>query len=149
MAEISLDGGILGLIAQCHLTWKRYLQRRLVKHGVTLKQLYVLSRLAENASLFPAEIAELIYSDRPTASSIIRNLEKKGWVSRSIDPNNARRTLIAISGDGRSKISSIKGANVFSGPDFARPLRIFSKPEIQRVEENLGRLLDHLREVTT
>jgi DNA-binding MarR family transcriptional regulator len=139
-------GSVLGLIAQCHLTWRRYLQRRLRKHGITLKQYYVLARLSENTSLQPMKLAELLYCDRPTVSIVIRNMRRKGWVDRSIDAGDARHIQVVITRAGREKLSAIRRDDVFAGSELAKPLEIFSQSEISDLENGLSRLLEHMKQ---
>jgi hypothetical protein len=78
------------------LTWRRGLQKGYVPHGVTLKQSYVLRQLCSREYLHPSDIAEMLYCDRPTATVIIRNMERQGWVTREPDSVNRKRFRIRI-----------------------------------------------------
>jgi len=95
-------------IGVIYLAWSRRLQKELLPHGLTLKQLHVLQELQRRPVLHPAEIAEMLYSDRPTATVIIANLQKNGWVTSERDPENGRRKCIAISPAGRAKVAAVK-----------------------------------------
>jgi hypothetical protein len=71
----------IGVIA---LTRSRRLQRQLLPHGLTLKQLHVLQELTRREVLNPSQIAETLFADRPTATVIIRNRRRLG--SQEQDP---------------------------------------------------------------
>jgi DNA-binding MarR family transcriptional regulator len=144
----SESSGLLGLIAQCHLQWKRYLQQRLAPLGITLKQYYVLAQLARLGTAYPAELAKMLYSDRPTASVVIRNLERKRWIRRSLDPENARHTLVALTTEGRDKLDAVEEAGAFNGQDRVRPLSIFAAEERKTLRRLLARLHNYLEETT-
>ena len=73
------------------LTWRRHLQRHLVPFGITLKQVYVLRQLVRREFLYPSKIAEMLFCDRPTATVVIRNLGKQGWVVREKDEQDRRK----------------------------------------------------------
>jgi DNA-binding MarR family transcriptional regulator len=90
------------------LTWRRYLQRQVLPYGITLKQEFVLHQLENRPYLNPAEIAELLFCDRPTATVIINNLAKQGWVSRSKDPENQKYIRISLTQAGRGKVAELR-----------------------------------------
>ena len=139
--------GVMALLAIDHLMWKRHLQRKLTPHGISLKQHYLLSELRRNGVLQPARIAEMLFCDRPTVSVVLRNLVKKGWVSRKPDPENAKQVLVSLTPEGRGKVEEIEGSeNAFaSAPD---PLACFIPSEVKELQQLLRRLHDHLLEVT-
>ena len=90
------------------LRWRRYLQRRIAPHNITLKQSHVLGQLAEKAFLYPSRIAEMLFCDRPTATVVLGNMEKHGWVERQRDTQDRRQTRIMITGQGRDKLAEIR-----------------------------------------
>lgn len=93
----------MNLIGRVFLHWRRTLQKKIHSTGCTLKQYYLLRRLIRSDFLRPTEIAEELYCDKPTASVVIRNLEKKGWISRQKDPKNGRSFLLMITEEGTRK----------------------------------------------
>ena len=138
---------IRALLAKAHLAWKRHFQDRLAPHDITLKQAYLLQKLADADYLYPSRIAELLFCDRPTVSVVVANMEEQGWVQRRRDPDDARRTRVSITGEGREKYRSIAGAlEEGEGPGFD-PLACFDNGEIDALEGLLRRLHDHLQEI--
>ncbi len=137
----------MSLIAIDHLIWKRYLQRELTPHKVTLKQFYLLGDLARQGVLYPMDIAEMLFCDRPTASVVIRNLVKRGWVRREMDPDNAKHVQVRITPEGRDKLQGIQRERE-KHRRREDPLGCFSKSEISALEQLLWRLREHLTRVT-
>lgn len=100
---------VMALIARVHLTWKRHLERALLGQDVTLKQFHLLVELEQHEYLHPARVAEELFCDRPTASVILRNMEKRGWISRRPDPENRKQVRIRLLAAGRRKLASLRG----------------------------------------
>lgn len=99
---------IMSRVGIVFLTWRRYLQRQLLPYGITLKQEYLLHQLESHPYLYPADIAEMLFCDRPTATVIIHNLAKQGWVSRSKDPENQKYIRISLTQAGRGKVAELR-----------------------------------------
>ena len=100
--------GVMTLIARAHLTWKRHLERALVGEDITLKQYHLLVQLDEHEFMRPAQVAEELFCDRPTASVILRNMEKRGWLSRTKDPENKKHVRIRLLAAGRRKMNHVR-----------------------------------------
>lgn len=135
-------GAVLGMIADIYLTWERHRQRQILPFGVSLKQYYVLRQLGEVAYLNPSQIADMLFCDRPTASVIIRNLERDGWVAREHDPDNLRRYRISLTEAGAAKVAAIRGSS-FHPPGFD-PLAVLSAAEVKRLRSLLARVHRHI-----
>lgn len=125
------------------LSWSRRLQRQLLPHGITLKQLHVLQELLRREVLSPSQIAEQLYADRPTATVIIRNLRKSGWVATERDPDNRRRACVRITPSGRQKVREVRQAG-FRGNPSLKLEGLFSPEELERLDSYLARLQRHL-----
>lgn len=130
-------------IGVIYLNWTRRLQRLLLPHGITLKQLHVLQELLRRKVLFPAQIADMLYCDRPTASVIIRNLEKQGWIEKEKDLDNRRRFRILITETGRAKVNEVLSAG-FKGNRGLTLDSLLDEEEIVLLDRLLARLQDYL-----
>lgn len=124
------------------LTWRRYLQRDLNQHKITLKQLYVLKQLSKKEFLYPSQIAEMLFCDRPTATVIIKNLEREKWVKREKDAENAKQVKIILLPSGLEKLLSI--APIDSNEEFD-PIECFTKEEKQQFEILLNKLSEYMK----
>ena len=129
------------------LTWRRYLAGHLVPYGITLKQSFVLGRLAEREYLLPSRIARLLFCDRPTATVIIRNMEKQGWVRRERDTEDRRQIRVIIAEAGRQKLAQIQEQVWEPLESASDPLGCFDQDEIEVLDSLLARLVKHVRQL--
>ncbi|HLJ70020.1 MAG TPA: MarR family transcriptional regulator [Roseiarcus sp.] len=79
----------------------RALERRLVKHGVTLGQFPLLLTLWEEESLTQSEIARRLDIEQPTVANTLRRMERDGLVKAEPDPSHRRQVLIKLTEKGR------------------------------------------------
>ena len=99
----------MSIMGTVFLSYRRGLQKKLLPLGGTLKQHYVLRQLIKREYLLPSEIAEELYCDRPTASVIIKNLLKQGWITKYKDPANGKYFRITITEKGREQAEKACG----------------------------------------
>lgn len=123
--EMDDDERILSGLGYIFLSWRRYLQKAVVDQGITLKQVALLGELTNRQFLYPAEIAEMLFCDRPTAAVIIKNLEKNGLLRREKDKENGKRQRIIITEAGKRKFRSARKA-VMERKNTFSPLGCFS-----------------------
>lgn len=130
---------VIGRIGVISLMWKRYLQKQLLPHNITLKQTYLLKQLIRVDFLYPAKISELLFCDRPTASVIIGNLVKNGWVQKDHDPENKKRVRISITLLGAKKVNQVLEAG-YQGDKSLDPKNILTEKEMKILEGALIKL---------
>jgi DNA-binding MarR family transcriptional regulator len=138
-------GTVMRRLSIVFLTWRRYQQRRVAPLKVTLKQSYVLGQLEKQRFLYPSQIAQMLFCDRPTATVVIKNMEKRGWVERQRDAQDRRQVRIAITGPGRKKLAEIRQPR---GKAAVDPLACFSAEEIGEFDRLLVKLYQHLEKTT-
>jgi len=131
-------------IGRIYLTWTRSLKQQLVPHGITLKQQFVLMQLRNKSFLYPHQIAEMLFCDRPTASVIIRNMVKKGWVDKIKDEENKKQYKIIITDSGRDKYTSLNGASGKEDMDRFDPLKCLSNEERQQLDQIVSKVLKNM-----
>lgn len=95
------------LVSRAHLLWKRRVARDLVPYGVNPKQIYLLRKLRDSGALTPGRIAELVFADRPTVTSMLGTLERAGWITRRRDAANARHVVVEVTTKGLRKLASV------------------------------------------
>ena len=127
------------------LTWRRCLQKRLLPYGVMLKQLYVLRQLKKKEAMSPSQIAELLFCDRPTATSILHTMARNGWIESRQDPLNRKQHLVSLAAAGREKLASLSGFTLEPAFD---PMGCFTEPEREQFEELLHKLHSHMKTMT-
>lgn len=149
---ISEDRGgnpkVMSLVGKSHLAWKRFVQKGLVGEGISLKQFYLLLQLAENPFLQPAMVAELLFCDRPTASVIIRNMEKREWIRREKDPKNRKHIRLFITECGREKLAYVRQLPHLQARFEQDPLACFSPTERRQFEGLLEIFYQHIQSIT-
>jgi DNA-binding MarR family transcriptional regulator len=140
--------GSMGKLGTCFLVWRRWLARGYARHGLSLKQYYLLRHLDRVEYLHPADIADMLFCDRPTATVVIRNMEKAGWVVRTRDPENGKRFRVVLTPRGREKYVTARSdpqrpENLFD------PLACFDAEERAAFDALLGKLEKHLADLPT
>jgi len=137
---------IMQALTVASLTWKRHLQKEVHPHGITLKQFYVLRQLKKEGVLNPSEIAEMLYCDRPTATVVIKNMEKQGWVKRDLDRNDSRRLRVTLEPAGQTKMNKLVRMLTDSKKESFDPLSCFTNKEKEEFTRLLAKLNLHLKE---
>ncbi len=131
-------------MGRLYLTWTRNLKQQLVPHGITLKQQFVLKQLTNKPFLYPHQIADMLYCDRPTASVIIRNMIKNNWIYKVKDEENKKQYRISITEAGMVKYKSLNGASGKEDMDRFDPLKCLSVEEQQQLEKIISKVLKNL-----
>jgi len=135
---------LMNQMGRIYLTWTRKLKQELVPHNITLKQQFLLKQLRKNDFLYPHQIAEMLYCDRPTASVIIRNMAKKNWIEKRRDEDNGKQYKIFITSEGLHKWDSLQGASGVKDMDRFDPLKCLSDEEHAQLEKIISKVLKHL-----
>jgi DNA-binding MarR family transcriptional regulator len=144
----NLNTQVMSELGIAFLTWRRYLQRHLVPLGITLKQYYVLRRLAQREFLHPSEIANMLFCDRPTATVIVRNMEKQEWVNRRKDTQDRRQVRVVITGAGHAKLSEVTQSSLWTAAESAfDPLACFDEAEVDELNRLLAKMNEHLEQI--
>lgn len=103
-----MNGRAMELVSRTHLAWKRRVARSLLPFGLSPKHAYLLRQLAADAGgLSPSRVAELVYADRPSATSLLDTLERNGWIRRQRNPHNRREVRVRITPAGHRKLASV------------------------------------------
>ena len=131
-------------LAWLFLEWRRFLQKRLVGYDISLPQLSLLKNLAKHECMTPSEVAEYMHCDRPTASVIIKNLEKKGLIHRKKGEENARYHQLFISDRGKEYLEYINAA---VPPLNISPFDGLSPEESEQLYELLTKCCDRMKDI--
>jgi len=85
------------------------------------------------------DLAEQLHVDQPRASRIVQSAVELGLARREADPADARRTLIALTEQGRAAVAQARGARADA---VQQALSAFSPAEQAQLAELLTRLAD-------
>ena len=138
---------VMSKLGVVFLKWRRYLQKDLVSHKITLKQHYVLKQLAKKDFLYPSQIADMLFCDRPTATVIIKNMEREGWIKREKDPENGKQTLVSITSEGRTKLDSVEKDIRTEGNHAVDPVECLTGEEQEELRRLLNKLSNYMDDI--
>ena len=71
------------------------------RHGATLPEYAVLTALAEAPGMSNADLARRAYVTPQTMNQVLRELERRGWVSRHPHPGHGRILQAELTGPGQ------------------------------------------------
>ncbi len=77
-------------------------------YNISVTQCYALSNVIERGPLSQNELAADLYLDKSTASRVIAELTRKGYVRRVPDPNDGRVRNLEVTGKGRDLYGRIE-----------------------------------------
>jgi DNA-binding MarR family transcriptional regulator len=106
-------------------------------------QLHVPQELTRREVLNPSQIT--LFADQPTATVIIRNLQRKGWVAKEQDLENRGRWRVPIAPRGRQKVEEVRQVG-FRGNPSLKLDTVFRPEELEQQGAYLERLQRHLEE---
>lgn len=113
------------------------------KHGLTEQQWRVIRVLAEHDAehdgIDASEVAARSFLLAPSLTRILQFLEKKGLVSRSLDDNDQRRSVLELTAKGRRLFARV-------GPDSEQR---YSEIEAEFGHERLEQLYELLADFYT
>jgi MarR family 2-MHQ and catechol resistance regulon transcriptional repressor len=78
----------------------------LARHGLTPTQFGVLEALLHLGPLNQLDIGRKLLVSRGNVTMVVRNLERDGLITRTTDPQDRRRTILALTPRGRRIIAS-------------------------------------------
>jgi DNA-binding MarR family transcriptional regulator len=102
----------------------------------------LLAALAEGRLMSVTELAEAIGVDQPRASRLVQSAVGEGLVVREADPDDARRTRLRITDEGRA---AVHAATSNRRRAIESALDGFSDDERERFADLLGRFAAGLR----
>ncbi|MFH9736504.1 MarR family winged helix-turn-helix transcriptional regulator [Streptomyces roseolus] len=96
-------GHLIRRAEQIHTSlWSRH-----VSEAVTSQQFAVLNALRDRAGIDQRTVARLTSLDRSTTHHIVRRLTEQNFISRVRDETDRRRTLLALTAEGRMLHASL------------------------------------------
>jgi DNA-binding MarR family transcriptional regulator len=100
----SIDHSMGFLTWQIAMCWQRQVNQALAKHGLTYTQFIVLAVTSwlwqKNEAVFQHQIALAARIDRMMTSRVLTSLEKKGFVKRDKETDDARTNTVRLTSKG-------------------------------------------------
>jgi DNA-binding MarR family transcriptional regulator len=128
------------VVAATHLIWMRtnhLLGEALAEHGLTTATFQALWAIDPDAPPPSMKVmAERIYCNAPNLSFITNQLVDRGFVERSVDPDDRRSRVLALTGKGRQARDALVRATVEK-----TPLGVLSDDELRQLLVLLSRAM--------
>ena len=86
----------------------RRLRQEAQRVGVSAQDALLLGVIHKNPGIGVCELADQEQTSRPTMSSHVKRLEGAGWVKRSEDAEDGRRSGLAVTAAGARQIEAIR-----------------------------------------
>ena len=110
MIHGSRDGGVvLALHRATHATL-HVLGARLARLNLSASEINVLANLADGRNRSVGEIASDTATKPTTLTSVLDRLERRGYLTRDLDPADRRSFLVSLTADGRSAAAAARAA---------------------------------------
>lgn len=110
--DAALDNlGILNLaeaLRPALLRVSRRLRQEGQKAGISAQDSLILAQIRKNPGIGVCDLADTEQTSRPTMSSHVKRLEAAGFVRRSNDAEDGRRSGLAVTAAGVRRIEAIK-----------------------------------------
>lgn len=106
---MDMDSELLAerLVDQTELLFRSGPQKQIGKHA--RGECFVLRCLARSAKpLLPSDLSNLAQSSTARIAVVLNTLEKKGYITRAIDPSDRRRVLVSLTPAGAEYIQGVR-----------------------------------------
>src|SRR5262245_41690287 len=92
------------LLSQAALAGDRRVNEELAGEGARKYHFRVLIALSEHGPLSQADLGRRLHIDRSDMVAVVGDLEQVGYVERTRDPDDRRRNVVTLTGDGESAL---------------------------------------------
>lgn len=106
---MDMDSELLAerLIDQTELLFRNGPQKQIGKHAQG--ECFVLRCLARSTKpLLPSDLSAMAQSSTARIAVVLNTLEKKGYITRAIDPTDRRRVLVSLTPSGAEYVQGIR-----------------------------------------
>lgn len=119
------------------------MQRQLADTGLTFGQFAVLEALLHLGPLCPHEIAAKLLRSGSNVTTVVDNLEKDGFVTRTRRADDRRGITVALTGVGRRRIAAIFPHHARAIAELFAALNPAEQQELARLCRKLGLATRH------
>jgi DNA-binding MarR family transcriptional regulator len=105
--------------------------------GLNSLEWRVLATLSDETTMSVGALTREVLSLQPTVTKLVQRLVGSGWVALHDDPNDQRRTLVAITPAGQRKVAPLIE---LARQQEARALAGLSAQDVERLKRQLRRL---------
>lgn len=98
--------GILYLIARVEKIIANQMREILKPLGLSLRHYTALSVFSTHKTLSNAKLAELTIVSPQAANELIKEMERKGWITKKPDPNHGRIIQVRLTAEGENLLAN-------------------------------------------
>jgi DNA-binding MarR family transcriptional regulator len=124
-----------------HALWRGF-EPRLRAAGLNSLEWRVLATLSDAPPLTVGELALEVLAKQPTLTKSLDRLAAQGWVERRPDPQDARRSQVALLPAGRRKVQPLLAAAALHEADRLRALGLTDAGPLREALQVLVRHFD-------
>ena len=132
-------------------TWKEltneianYRGKKIREAGLSFHNLIIMNHLFINPNANQSDLADLMSVSKPTVSSIVDTLVRKGLVVRNVPDSDRRKTTLNLTIAGVDLVKSIRDEAVSS---FSKILEKLSDVEVENLNSIMRKIKTYLQEV--
>ena len=132
-------------------TWKEltneianYRGKKIREAGLSFHNLIIMNHLFINPNANQSDLADLMSVSKPTVSSIVDTLVRKGLVVRNVPDSDRRKTALNLTAAGVDLVKSIRDEAVSS---FSKILEKLSDVEVENLNSIMRKIKTYLQEV--
>ncbi|GAB6181251.1 MarR family transcriptional regulator [Desulfotomaculum defluvii] len=137
----NLDNSLGYILNRTNTRMKNNLLHHFKDYNVTPEQWAVLNRLWQREGISPKELAELTSKDQPTTVRILAKLEKKGFITREVNPEDNRAYQIFLTSEGRDLKDKLFP---LAFEALNESIKGLDKEQIEVVKEVLNKIFENL-----
>lgn len=109
LADLSEITAIADALRPALMRISRRLRQEASKAGLSAQDALILGYIQHNPGVGVCELADVEHTSRPTMSSHVKRLEAEGWLTRSEDLEDGRRSGLAVTPAGARRVEAIRG----------------------------------------
>lgn len=109
--------------------------------NLTLQQAHILLYLVHHPGSIQKEIADNFNLRKSSITSIVKNLEKEGYIIRKADPESARNKRVYLSEKGKKEIDKLYHTFAFIDTSLSQAL---TEDELDDLDKLISKLNDHI-----
>ncbi|MFG1530158.1 MAG: MarR family transcriptional regulator [Thermoplasmata archaeon] len=118
----------------------------LASSGVTFGQYVVLQRVRSDPTVRSSQLARELGVSRPTMSILLRALQRKGWVTRTVAPHDRRSQIVGLTPKADKVLSGVDRASRRAGRSVVRRSPAARDPKVVGALREIAAALRRERE---
>ncbi len=112
----------------------------LSKYNISIPEWKLLGQVFESERIKLSDLADILRYDPPMVTKLVKNLEKKGLLKRTPDPNDVRAKIVTPTANGKKLILKIEP---FAKNAIANVLKGVTRTELETYLKVLNKMVQN------